>query len=120
LKKFLKYINKVYKNFDISPLNCGGIPKIFIYIIWGLNAVIFLDEDIIFKHIANDSLQQVSTNSSCTVLKKVKADADLSKHIEIVSSIEFVVISSYDYELVKYDVDLNHSSRGPPAKELSA
>ncbi|MCI0450618.1 MAG: hypothetical protein L0Y79_12700 [Chlorobi bacterium] len=96
------------------------MPKTFIYIIWGLNAVIFLDEDIIFKHFVTDSYQQASTASFCTVLKKVKSEADLTQNVEIVKSNEFVAIFSHDYELVKFDVILNHSSRGPPFTGLSA
>jgi len=118
LKKILKYLHKAYKRFDISPLNCGGIPKTFIYIIWGLNTVIFLDEDIIKNHFTENTSQSITSSSSCTVLKKVKSDADLTENIELINSNEFIVISSYNCELVKYDVDLNHSSRGPPVTML--
>jgi len=124
LNKILKYLykffkNKLLKNFDISPIEGGGIPKAFIYVIWGLNSVIFLGEDIIQDHFTEDSsYQTVSSSSSCTILKKVKSDADLTENIEIVNSNEFTIVSSYSCELVKYDVVLNHSSRGPPLKML--
>jgi hypothetical protein len=100
---------------DISPIGGGSIPKLFIYIVWGLNAAIFLGEDIINEHIFDTGqVVSISSASSCTVLKKVNADADLFENIEVVNSNEFFVISSYDCELVTIDVIKTRKSRAPP------
>jgi hypothetical protein len=115
----LNKILEFFKKFDISPLDGGGLPKAFIFVIWGLNSIIFLGEDVITNHFTEDFSHKVVSSSSCTILKKVNSDADLSKNIEIVRLSGYTVLSSSNCVLVNYDVALNSSTRGPPAAQLS-
>jgi hypothetical protein len=104
------------KKVDISPFEGKSFPKLLIYIVWGLNASIFLGEEIIADHFAfTDTKTSVSPSVSCTILNKVDTDADLNDKIELVNTREFVISSSCDNELVSFDVIINQKSRAPPA-----
>lgn len=115
MKKIYRQISKFISYLDISPIDGGSFPKVFIYIVWGLNAAIFLGEDIIVEHFTlADTKTTVSPSSICTILKKVNSDADLSENIEVVNSNEFFITSSCDNELVTFDVIITRKSRAPP------
>lgn len=45
MKNILKQINKKVKKFDISPFSNGGYIKLLLYLIWGINAAVFICHD---------------------------------------------------------------------------
>ncbi len=67
-----KYLNKLVKGFNISPVDSGGALRILIYIVWSINVIAFLGYDFSFY---SDNFDTNIPNHAiyCTVLKKVKS-----------------------------------------------
>jgi hypothetical protein len=49
LKILNTYIKKLYKIIDISPFSFGKI-KLLIFLLWGLNALVYLDRDRVYDN----------------------------------------------------------------------
>lgn len=117
LNKVLKYISKLLRSFDVSPIGGSSIPKLFFYVIWGLNSAIFLGEDFIQEQLFRSHTYDIVKSAvNCTVVKKVSADAFVNETFQIVNTYEFHEASSADIELVNFDVIFSIFSRGPPSE----
>jgi hypothetical protein len=116
LNKVLKYISKLLRSFDVSPIGGSSVPKLFFYVIWGLNSAIFLGEDFIQEQLKTSHTYDIVKSAvNCTVVKKVSADAYVNETFQLVNTYEFGAASSADIDLVYYDVIFSIFSRGPPA-----
>lgn len=117
LNKVLKYISKLLRRFDVSPIGGSSVPKLFFYVIWGLNSAFFLGEDFIQDQLFNSHTYDIVKSAvNCTVVKKVSADAYVNETFQIVNTYEFGEASTIDIELVNFDVIFNIFSRGPPSE----
>ncbi len=116
---FEKYLKKLTELFDVSPIESGGITKILVYSVWGINALIFLGKDIDFTPDFCGAPHSCIHSSLCTALKKVSSTDLYIEHFTFVSESQFVVISSYDYELPVHDVIPLPRDRSPPVKPFS-
>jgi hypothetical protein len=113
LKKLTKDIVRKLFNFDVSPLGTGGLSKFFIFLIWGLNAILFIGDD--YFNIYKYNPQPDNTCSVCTVTKKISKVELFSEISLFINTREFVIISSYDFKIPHYDVIINPLGRAPPA-----
>lgn len=119
MQKPEKYIKKLAGFFDISPIESGGIAKLLVYGLWGINALLFLGKDIDFTP------EFVSTSGSshlsiqCTVLKKVSNSDLYIENFTFVKVYNIVVLLPYDYELPILDVITLPRDRSPPAALFS-
>jgi hypothetical protein len=116
LHRLFKYYNKLADFFDISPIDTGGITKLLVYALWGINALLFLGKDINFTpesyYAGYNSVQSIQ----CTVLKKVSTTDLYIENFTLVKVSNIVVILPYDYELPILDVITLPRDRSPPSR----
>ncbi len=116
-KELTNHIVRKVKNFDISPLGTGGLSKFFIFLIWGLNAILFIGEDYCDVYKYKD--YKDNTCTVCTVTKKI-SKVDLFTEISLfINTREIVIISPYISEIPYYYVITEPTGRAPPAIWLS-
>jgi hypothetical protein len=111
MNKRLKYLFHLVRRIDVSPIDGGNVGKLMIFLLWGINALLFLGKDII-----NESFQcDFNTNcNSCISLEKF-------------SPFEFSKTTLDEFELPFYgnfflsNIDITESfvinfvrDRGPP------
>jgi hypothetical protein len=112
LYKFIKDKLRRILNFDISPIDHGGLSKFFMFIIWGLNAIIFIGE------YNCEEQKHCSANYDncivCTVTKKITKAELYIENTFLIDSREFIIISSYDFEIPQHDVIIKPTGRAPP------
>jgi hypothetical protein len=105
---------KAVSNFNVSPIGPGGLSKLLIYAFWGINALLFLGQDINFES-KNFSPGVDSYTTLCTILKKI-ADTDLYVgNFTLLEVSPIVVILPCDYDLPLYDVITIPKDRSPPS-----
>lgn len=112
--RLAKYLYKAVFNFNVAPIGPGGLSKLLVYAFWGINALLFLGQEINFES-KSFSPGIHSYQSQCTVLKKV-ADKDL--YVENFTLLEIspiAVIFPYDCNLPLYDVITIPKDRSPPS-----
>ncbi|RPI18174.1 MAG: hypothetical protein EHM58_06515 [Ignavibacteriae bacterium] len=113
MKRLIKNITGKFFDFDISPIDTGGLSKFFIFLIWGLNAILFIGEDNcdVFKNkvLASDNY------TVCTLTKKISKAELYTETTLHINKRESVIISSYDTEIPCHDVILEPVGRSPPA-----
>jgi len=112
----LRHIQKLFNRIDVSPIESGGISKLLVYVIWGINALVFLGKDLIIEH--NNFTVYNDCCSVCTVTKKISTADLYAESITFINTTYFIVISSFDYELPSYDVITVIRDRSPPQKVL--
>jgi hypothetical protein len=105
---------KAVSGFNISPFGPGGLSKLLVYAVWGINALLFLSKDIDFKS-ENYSPGSCSYETQCTVLKKI-AETDLYiGNFTLLKVSPIVLIFPCDYELPLFDVITFPKDRSPPS-----
>lgn len=119
MQKTGKYFNKLSNFLDISPIEPGGITKLLIYALWGINALLFLNKDIGFTPEFNDPTSSSGQSIQCTVLKKVTTTDLYIENYTFVKVSNFVFIFPYDYELPILDVITLPRDRSPPSQLFS-
>ena len=116
VKSVFTHIRRLLNKFDVSPIESGGISKLLVYVIWGINALVFLGKDLIIDH--NSCTIYNDCCSVCTVTKKISTADLYVESISFINTTYFIVISSFDYELPSYDVITVIRDRSPPHKVL--
>jgi hypothetical protein len=119
LQKTGKYFYKLSNFLDISPIEPGGITKLLVYALWGLNALLFLNKDIGFTLEYNDYISSSGQSIQCTVLKKVTTTDLYVEFYTFVKVSNYVVILPYDCELPILDVITLPRDRSPPSQFFS-
>jgi hypothetical protein len=110
LKKFAKNIKKLYKTFDVSPFGSSGI-KIIIFLIWGLNALVFLSTESIAE--SSISTEQLSIVSREFFDYFSLPDEAISINIDIEPYLAGIVIDS-DFTIPNSVEQTYNSDRAPP------
>ena len=112
MKTTIHHVRSFIRRLDVSPLCPGGLSKEVIILFWGINAVLFLGSgfhDIYFSA-HSDGL------AFCTVAKKVSKSDLYTEDTQIVHFSEYIIISSYDFELPHFDAIVIPTQRAPPIK----
>ena len=115
MHKTEKYITHIFKLFDISPIDSGGITKLLVYILWGTNALLFLCKDINFVPEISDTYYKSEQSVQCTVLKKISNTDVYIENSAFVNVCNFVIILHYDFELPIHEVITLPRDRSPPS-----
>jgi hypothetical protein len=116
--KLFAHIGKIFRKVDVSPIDSGGISKTLIFIVWGINALVFLGEDLITGHQYLYSSCNGNYSATCTITKKISTADLYTESINLVKPASFIVISSYNYEIPSYDVRTIIHDRSPPLEIL--
>jgi hypothetical protein len=115
LKRVLKYLIKLCSKIDVSPIGGDTIFKGIIFLVWGINAVLYIGGDYSSYTIAHNP---GVTHKVCTYTQSFSPSI-LSNHNEITfHSSEIGTISSYDVELINESVKKIEHERGPPSSIL--
>lgn len=114
MRLIYKYI-KLFRRFDISPISGGNMSKVFLFTFWGINAIIFLSTSIGVEHNNHVSCKYCNGANYCTITKKLDIKNADTKLLELIKPVNFIIISSYDYEVPQYDVTIKPTGRAPPS-----
>jgi hypothetical protein len=115
LKKYIRLL----KNFDISPAGRGNLSKFFIYTFWGINAIIFLGSSISLEHNFYKTCKHCNGVNVCPITKKLDVKKADVKFYELIRTVNFIIISSNDFEIPEYDVSITPTGRAPPSEYLT-
>lgn len=112
MKNVLKYLFKIYKRIDVSPIGGDTIFKGIIFLVWGINAVLYIGGDYSSCTIEHNP---GVTHKVCTYTQSFSPSI-LSNHNDITfHSSEIGTISSYDVKLSRASFKKIEHERGPPA-----
>jgi len=112
VKKFLKYLIRLYRRVDIAPLDNSNLSfKAAIFLLWGINVMFFLTKDIVAYKIDSSPVHKYKSSTLTVKLNPLALSDDVK--------IEFYaprqgVISSYDVNLIYYDYKRLNRERSPP------
>jgi hypothetical protein len=112
MKRIIRQIGRKIMKFDISPFSRGGYIKLILYVIWGINAGVFICHD---KQTENDyGSEQVRIHESRDVDNIVIADSDninsLSLQINNLTGCVFIP----DIKTLERNSFSSLSNRAPP------
>jgi hypothetical protein len=91
------------------------MSKFFLFTFWGINAILFLSSSIGIeqhKYCTNEYCKEVNL---CTITKKLDAKNVDVKSYELIKPVNFIIISSYNFEIPEYDVTIAPTGRAPPS-----
>lgn len=112
VKKILKYSIRFYKRIDIAPLDNSNLSfKVAIFLVWGINVLFFLTKEIIAHEIDKNPSYKYKASTLTVTLNPLALSEDIK--------IEFYapkrgVISSYDVNLIYYELKRLDRERSPP------
>ncbi len=110
MKKFTKNIKKLYKAIDVSPFAYSKL-KVIIFIIWGLNALVFLSKDSVSNNTV--SPEQLSVVSREFFDYNILPDSDCSIKVDIIPFVAGIIIES-EISACTPELNLSNSDRAPP------
>jgi hypothetical protein len=112
LRTTVKYISRIYRVLDISPLDRNGSSlRTIIFITWAVNAVIFLTID--FLPFADFYVNRQEQTVSKYTIELFSADVHPDVQITFFSK-ELGIISSNDVNPFKFEINRVERVRGPP------
>ena len=110
MKNLSKNIKKLFKAIDVSPFGSGKM-KLFVFLIWGFNAIVFLSSESIAENIV--SPEQLSIASREFFDYNVLPDEAVSLNIDIEPYIAGIIKDS-DYTIPNCVEQTYNPNRAPP------
>ena len=111
MKKVLKYLYRFFSRVDISPIDRGGIIKGIIFVIWGLNAYIFIGIDCLCEEALAYSHAQCLIYNITETLSSVEINID---NEIIFDSSPVGTIASYNVTPLPFEPVKIVRDRSPP------
>lgn len=112
MKKAIRQIGRYLKKFDVSPFSQGGYLKLILYLIWGINAGVFICYD---KQTENDYSNEHFRIIECrTDYDHIIIDADNISTPEYHPDIIIGFVFMPEQKGLNHFVTHNLSNRAPP------